>query len=270
MTAPALPDVCWPVDLGCCEKWDEYPPEVQDRSISLATTTLRAMSGFRVGGCPITVRPCRKDCSQPWLLSGYSGEPGLGYPSGPVNLSGRWVNAVCGCGVQDCSCSTVCEVVLPGPVGFVESVQIGTEVLPESWYRVDGGNRLVWTGPDVADCWPLCQDMSGALGDENTFFVTYLNALPVDGLASYAAGVLACEFAKACTGAKCRLPAGVSAVVRQGVAFTITSNAFDGARTGILEVDAWLRSVNPNSLVQPSRVWSPDITKPRVTTWSSP
>ena len=34
------------------------PPEVQDRAPGLASATLRRLTGYRVGGCPITVRPC--------------------------------------------------------------------------------------------------------------------------------------------------------------------------------------------------------------------
>ena len=273
MSTPVLPDVCWPIDLGCCSNWDDYPPEVQDRSVALATTTLRALSGYRVGGCPTTVRPCRQSCFEPWLPTGYTGEPGLGGGSSfaPVNMGGQWLNTMCGCGVSGCACTAVCEVVLPGPVGYVESVQVGVTVLPPAWYRIDDGTKLVWQGPgDLDDCWPLCQDMHAPIGDPNTFAVTYLHGLPVDGLGAYAAGVMACEFAKACSGQKCRLPAGVTAMARQGVSFTIESNAFDGSRTGIQEVDAWLRQVNPNSLIQASRVWSPDINRPRVTTWQSP
>ena len=62
--------------------------------------------------------------------------------------------------------------------------------------------------------------------EPDTFSVTYLNGYPVDGLGAYAAGVLAMEFAKACTGGKCRLPAGVTSVARQGVSLQIATGAF--------------------------------------------
>ena len=270
MTGPTLPDVCWPVDLGCCSNWDDYPPEVQERSLSLATTTLRSLTGYRVGGCPVTVRPCREQCWQPWMVTGYTGEPGMGDGGiRPINLSGQWINMGCGCQRTDCACTQVCEVALPAPVGYIDSVQVGTQTVPAAWYRIDNGNKLVWAGPEVSDCWPLCQDMNAAPGEENTFAVTYLNALPVDGLASYAAGVMACEFAKACSGQKCRLPTGVTNIARQGVSMTVNATGFPEGRTGLVEVDAWLRQVNPNAVQQPSRVWSPDLLQPRVTTWSS-
>jgi len=269
VVVPPMPDLCWPVDVSCCSNWAEYDPEVQDRAVALATSTLRALSGYRVGGCPKTVRPCRQNCAQPILANGYDGS-GVGYyPT--INVTGQWVNVACGCGAQGCACTTVCEVPLPPPVASVQSVQIGTQVIPETWYRVDNGSKLTWQGPDDDDdCgWPLCQDMSKPVGEEDTFAVTYLNALPVDALASYAAGVLACEFVKACSGQKCRLPTGVTSVARQGVAFTVGA-AFDTGRTGIPEVDAWLRTVNPKAMIAPSRVWSPDLNEPRVTTWASP
>jgi len=269
--APLLPDLCWPIDLACCSNWDEYAPEVQNRATSLATSVLRALTGYRVGGCPVTVRPCRENCAQPFLLTGYTGEPGLGGGLGlqPVNVAGTWINMGCGCVAKDCSCTQVCEVLLPPPVGAVSSVQIGVTVLPETWYRVDDGNKLVWQGPpDVTECWPLCQDMSAPVGESGTFAVTYLHGLPVDGLGAYAAGVMACEFAKACSGQKCRLPSGVTSIVRQGISMTVGGSGFTEGRTGIIEVDAWLRTVNPNMLVQSSRVWSPDLVQPRVMTWS--
>lgn len=261
---PVMSDYCWEIDSSCCSGWDDYSDDVKNRAAAMAASTLRALSGYRVGGCPITVRPCRQVCAQAVLPSGFGG----GSFTPTINVTGQWVNVACGCGPVDCSCTVVCEVELPAPVGYVESVQIGTQEIPDTWYRVDNGNKLVWQGPDDLDCWPLCQDMNKRVGEADTFAVTYLNALPVDGLAAYAAGVMACEFAKACQGQKCRLPSGVTNVVRQGVSFTIGGGAFPDGRTGIVEVDAWLRTVNPMSRVQPSRVWSPDVSTGRVTTWT--
>ena len=71
--------------------------------------------------------------------------------------------------------------------------------------------------------------------------------------------MLACEFAKACTGGKCRLPSSVTSIARQGVTMTISSGMFLGGQTGIREVDAYVVSVNPNAQVMPPVVWSPDV-----------
>ena len=54
----------WPVDPACLgEKWDELDPEVQERATGLASATLRRLTGYRVGGCPVTVRPCKASCA---------------------------------------------------------------------------------------------------------------------------------------------------------------------------------------------------------------
>ena len=88
--------------------------------------------------------------------------------------------------------------------------------------------------------------------------ITYVPGIVPDAAALWAAGVLSCEFAKACTGEKCRLPASVTTVSRQGVTMTMSSGMFEGGMTGIREVDAYLVAVNPNAQRLPSTVWSPD------------
>jgi hypothetical protein len=98
-----------------------------------------------------------------------------------------------------------------------------------------------------------------------TFAVRYLPAHAPDALAAYANGVLSMEFAKACTGGKCRLPATVTAVTRQGVSFDLAAGAFGNGLTGIREVDAWIGLWRPEG--SPSRaatVWTPSMRVPRV------
>jgi hypothetical protein len=53
-------------------------------------------------------------------------------------------------------------------------------------------------------------------------------------------------------------------VARQGVAYDIVSGSFPGGFTGIREVDAFIGLWNPRGLVSDSRVWSPDLSRPRV------
>ena len=214
------------------------------------------------------MRPCKSGCGNvAWSFDRYGGSfhPG-------ITIDGTWVNNACGC-THDCSCTTVCEVKLPGPVGRVDAVRVDGVELPGDWYRVDNGNRLVWVGdpdqPEMECPWPLCQDMSAPSSAEGTFAVTYLQGIPVDGLGAYAAGVLACEYAKACSGQACRLPRNVTSLTRQGVGMAIAPTEFADGLTGIPEVDSYIRYWNPNLLKQPSRVWSPDVRPPRTTTWSS-
>jgi len=265
MTTEPVDTGCdWPVDAACFEdSWEALDDEVKDRSIALASATLRRLTGYRVGGCSITVRPCKASCRDLMIPSYYDMlRMGGGVSFWPhVNSDGLWVNS-CGC-QTDCACDALCEVALPPPVGPIESVKIdGVAVSPDD-YRVDG-DALVWVG--AGECpWPACQDMKADDSKPDTFSVTYLNGYPVDALGAYAAGVLAMEFAKACSGdKKCRLPAGVTSIVRQGVSMEIQGGAFPGGFTGIREVDAFVALWNPDALRQPPRVWSPDLKSARV------
>jgi hypothetical protein len=250
---PVPGDCAWPLDPACLTaEWDAFPPEVQGRAHALAATTLRRLSGYRVGGCPITVRPCIRGCLNSALLA----ERGWG----PSQLAdGSWVNS-CGC-QTDCSCTALCEVRLAAPVGPITWVKVDGVVVPPEDYRVDG-DRLVWTGS--GECpWPICQDLASDDTEVGTFAVRYLNAHAPDALAAYAAGVLAMEFAKACTGGKCRLPANVTSVSRQGVSYEMTAGSFPSGRTGIREIDAWLGLWNPEGMRQASTVWWPGKRDPR-------
>jgi len=262
------------------------------------------------------------------------------------------------CPTGDCSCSRLCEAILPGPVGGIVEVLLDGVALPPTAYRVDNGNRLVRTD---GDCWPACQDMAApptfqyepltftgpagtftitrvgqivtitattsttgvidtlgttpwpprglteadgsrstlvaqpdggvrlwnaaapvvetlsmiyetaaaatAPDPTGTFAVRYYQGFAPDAMISYAAGVLANEFLKACEGKKCRLPAGVSRVTRQGVTYEITAGSFPGGFTGIQEVDTVIRLFNPGGLTQAPVVSSPDIRRPRTPTW---
>ena len=244
----------WPVDPACLgDQWDSLDDEVKDRATLLASETLRRLTGYRVGGCPVTVRPCRRTCANTAYLPFYNG----GF-NPHINASGYWVNS-CGC-TSDCSCTELCEISLPAPVGAVYSVLLdGIEVAD---YMISA-NKLVWTG--TGDCpWPVCQDLTLPDSEVGTFSVTYLNAWPVDTLGAYACGVMAYEYAQACVGNKCRLPANVTSLTRQGVSMEIESGAFPGGMTGIREVDAFIAMWNPDGLRQNPRVWSPDIRTPRV------
>jgi len=251
----------WPVDDACLGTgWDDLDQTIKDRAIALASETLRRLTGYRVGGCPITVRPCRSSCTDTTVMPSYW-YAGAVFPFNPhINASGVWING-CGC-TTDCSCEELCEVVLPGPVGEVYTIMSDGVEVPSTEYTIYG-NRLTWTG--TGECpWPMCQNLALPDTEVGTFSVTYLNSWPVDGLGAYAAGVLAFEYAQACQGFTCRLPAGVTAVSRSGVSYDIASGAFPDGFTGIREVDAYLSIWNPQALRQSPRVWSPDLRTPRV------
>lgn len=249
---PVASDVCWPVDTGCCSGFDDYDVEVQDRAIALATTTLRALTGFQVGGCPRTVRPCTTGCDS---MSGSAAfYDGSFYP---LNWNGTWTN--CGCG-GGCIHN---GIELPRPVGRVDRVTIDGVDLAEDEYRIIDGSILIRTNGEP---WPTTQDMTKPDTEVGTWSITYLNAYPVDANGAYAAGVLACEYAKACSGGSCSLPSGVREIARQGVTMTITPGAFPNGMTGIRSVDAYIRVFNPFGLAVPSTVYVPGRRK-RFLTW---
>jgi len=259
----------WPVDPACLvDEWDELDEEIKTRAVDLASATLRRLTGYRVGGCPITVRPCKPGCralAAPSYYDMLRSGGGTGFwPH--INEQGVWVNS-CGC-ATGCSCTQLCEIELPPPVGRVDAVWIDGQKLDDLEYRVDDGNRLIYLGTE--DCpFPACQDMTKPFdsegGSDGTFAVTYLNAYPVDSMGAYAAGTLAMEFARACSdSAACRLPANVVTISRQGVSMEVAAGTFPNGTTGIREVDSYIGLWNPDALRQDSRVWTPQRNAPRV------
>jgi hypothetical protein len=238
---PIVRDYCWEIDTSCCgEAWDAYDSAVTDRALALAASSMRALTGFRVGGCPTTVRPCVSGC----------GGAGTYYGSAftPLNWNGVWSN--CGCGVSGCVHN---GLTLPAPVGRIDEVKIDGIVLDPTGYRLVG-NVLLRT--DFSP-WPTTQNLTLEDSEVGTWSVTYLNAYEVDEVGAYVAGMLACQFAKACSTGKCDLPASVTQVARAGITMTMTPGVFPNGLTGIREVDAYILSWNPNGLRVAPSVWVP-------------
>lgn len=273
---PELPDFCWPVDTSCVGDWDAWevepdpgadPPvagvplysaEDKARAVALAGQTLRLLTGFRVGGCPVTVRPCQAGYrEQTWRTYPVTGAGST--PWYPVSLGGTWLNIGCG-HVGGCGCTGLREVRLYGPATRITEVKVDGVVLPPTDYRLDRGGRLVRLG---GESWPLTQDLSLPDTEPGTWSVTYTAGAEVDGLGAYVAGILAGEYVRACTDGECRLPTGVQTIARQGVTMTLGTGAFPDGRTGIREVDAYIERWNPNRLRGPSQVYSPDLHRPR-------
>jgi hypothetical protein len=258
-TVPEFGGCTWPLDPACLgEEWETMDTSVKERSAALASATLVRLTGHRVSNCPRTVRPCvrnnRRLCFIPF-------EAGSLHPFYPGQTpAGTWTNA-CNCQTQH-TCATDCEVPLPPPVGRVDQVKLDGVVVAPTDYRVDG-NLLVWMG--VGECpWSEHQDLTKPDTEPGTFSVTYLNAYPVDALGAYAAGVLALEYAKACTSkGKCRLPSGVRNLTRNGVSMEIVTGAFPDGNTGIREVDSFIALWNPRHLTHAATVYSPDIRSTR-------
>lgn len=161
-----LPDIgiCYPAGANwlCAYTQEELDAMVEDpevalvmaRSDALAWSTLSSLTGYRLSLCPSVLRPCLAGCSpKTWQTAPVIGGSGT---FSPYISNGTWYNG-CGCSSNDCSCTSLCEVIMPSEVGEIVSVFLdGKEVFPSS-YRVDDGRKLVRTD---GECWPACQDMS--------------------------------------------------------------------------------------------------------------
>ncbi|BBA98365.1 hypothetical protein RVR_4518 [Actinacidiphila reveromycinica] len=261
------PCEAWPTNL-CCEIADGMAEEDVERWTLVASQILWGLSGRRLGPCPVAVRPCRRACLDAAPVSfqaGYSGGPWIPY----IDTGGVWRNAsVCGC-KSDCSCGELCEVRLEGPVYDIVSVDVDGEVLVQEAYRVDSAGLLVRTD---GECWPTCQDMAAPPGEPGTFTVEYRIGLPLDEAAVAAVSELTCHLLKGCApsgSCGCKANRNLTRMVRQGVEMELPdpSLIYAEGRTGLPLVDLWLSVVNPYRLDSPSRVYSPDYKRPRMTTW---
>ena len=269
-------DICYPegTDWTCAytpEEFAELNQAVVERSEALAWSVLSALTGYRVSICPVTIRPCSKRCSigtwdvAPVNDAHFAGAPG-GSPFAPFISGGNWYNA-CGCaGPSDCSCTSLCEVIMPNEVGSITEVWLDGAVLPSTAYRVDDGRKVVLVN---GDCFPACQDMSINDPAQGGVWITYYPGVAPNDLLRYAAGVLAAEFYLACSGKECRLPNGVTSIVRSGMSMTVQTGLFSDNVTGITEVDAIIRIYNPYGLKSRPRVMSPDRARGRINTWSA-
>lgn len=254
----------WSVDPSCNETvWNAASGDDQQRAAQFATLVLWASTGRQYGLCDLTVRPC---VSQFTGQFGYFWDNGTFMPYMPYLWGGQWFNAPCCCdGMCCCGARPFTEVRLLGPVAGIIAVTIDGTLVDPSVYRVDNQQTLV---RQDGDRWPICTDYNLPAGEVGTWTVEYCQGTPVPPALTVAAGSLAVEFLKACAGSACRLPGRVTSVVRSGVSVTMVDldTLFKLGLTGLVEVDMVIRSLNPNGLTHRSRVYTPDVTYPRITT----
>lgn len=133
------------------------------------------------------------------------------------------------------------------PVRHVTRVSKSGVDLDPSEYKIVNGSVLQLTGSQSAD------------GLEVTY--TYGVNVPTSGQRS--ARLLARELVKGWSGEECLLPDRVTNVTREGISFTIMDKQdfLDEGRTGIYEVDLFLRAANPDKARKPARIFSPDKAK---------
>jgi hypothetical protein len=96
--------------------------------------------------------------------------------------------------------------------------------------------------------------------------ITYAYGITVPTAGKMAARKLAIEFARLWAGDEmCELPQRVTSVSRQGVSYTILDNQefIDELRTGLYEIDLFLKVVNPDNARRKSKVFSVDQPRAR-------
>jgi hypothetical protein len=159
-------------------------------------------------------------------------------------------------------------VALAGPTSTaaITSVTVAGAVVPAGAYTVYDGHLL--TRID-GECWPTCRDYSDPAA---AFTVTYLRGDQIPAHVQSAYERLACEVAKACTGADCALPQRIRSMTRQGVEIQMIETDETGRvrtgqiRTGIAMVDQVIDAENPHGLLQRPSVLSLDLPAPRMVT----
>ena len=284
--APIDSGICeldgWEVDTTCLDIPADTPPETLERWRKVAAEFLYIRTGSRLGpSCPVTVRPCRRQCadSYGWLFNqGQFLGAGFRFTGGfiPYMAGGSMFNAsLCGCS-GDCHCGPeLCEVYLPGPVYDVQSVTIDGTVVPDTQYSILDGRYLVRHSNVPEDeptgrCWPSCQDMSLPSG-EGTFVVTYRTGLRVPAMGAAAVTKLVEHYIRGCNGCGCGVAPrnNLSRLSRQGVDLEFQQAGPETPGwTGIELVDQFIHAYNPSGLPRQLRVLSPDAPK-RPRTWQS-
>lgn len=208
-----------------------------------ASYILWAFSGRKFSGIRTVTERYELPCVQTSLLG--TVYPTLTGEGAVVNKVGR--DGSCGCSGAVGGVHT--RMRLRGaPVRAVSRVSISGRILDPTEYKIVNGNVLQLTGTGI-----------NIDGIEVTY--SYGVNPPVAG--QKAARLLARELAKGFAGEDCSLPDRVTNVNRQGFSFTVLDpqDFLDSGRTGIYEVDLFLKASNPDNARKPSKVFSVDRPK---------
>jgi len=235
-----------PSELG-----DQKDSEFAAEATQAASYLLWALSGRKFSGVTIV--------TERYVRTVSSGIFGLSAQTTQVALAhGEAVNVRMG---GEEMLSPLSRIRLRGrPVTAIHSIRLATGkvVPPSDYYMVDHST---------------IQFSNGALWNPYNLEITYAYGSPPPIAGKMAARILARELIKSWEGASdCALPARVTSVTRQGVMYTLLDDQtfIDQMKTGLYEVDLFLKTANPTKALARSRVFSPDVPRARKYNPKSP
>lgn len=234
----------WATEADLCSPCDDYANVgvLAGDMLQAASDVLFELSGRQFPGtCEATIRPVAR-CAHLERM---------------VSLPSPRRSAAIGCG-----CSSYLFAMPDYPVAAVSEVKVDGVVVDPALYRIDDNRTLV----RLADAdgtnpgWPATQRLDLPTTAVGTWSITHTWGREPGPMGVVAAAVLACELALSCDpemASECRLPKKVTSVTREGVSIVLSPSDFldkDG-KTGLYEVDLFLRAVNPERIRRRAAVW---------------
>lgn len=157
------------------------------------------------------------------------------------------------------------------PIDSIDEVKIDGVVIPSTEYEVLEGRTLirVLTSPSATPTemygWPIWQRLDLPDTEVGTFSVKYHFGQAPPEAGKLACNKLAQHLVLPQLGDSTKYPQRVTSIQRQGVS-SMTVDVMDivkTGKTGIYEVDLFLRMSNPQQQNRQAAVWSPDSAKGR-------
>jgi len=279
----ATPGAPLPPRPGPCSPWIDgsdvqaqpgcstVPDDLAAETAEVVSELLYKFSGEQFTGVcgPVTIRPVSRPVDIDTRAFGTLLSPN-GYLSswGSCTAYGMAANGA----VAHYGCSRPPSIDLGAyPVTEIVEVTIDGVTIPADEYYLQDYQSLVRTRQTAESTpterwgWPTCQIMDLDLGQQGTFGVTYMYGMAPPFAGLRAAKTLAREIALNAIGSPNRLPTRVQSVSRQGVSAVVLDimDFIDKGRTGIWEVDIFVKAYNPSGATKQSAVWSPDLGRPR-------
>lgn len=239
----------WANEADLCSPCDDYDIDMglMDDALQAASDILFALSGRQYPGkCTTTVTVDRRH-----IAAQSPGDPSLlrsvgaytGRQSGRLGLRRTGAPKEITLGVH--------------PVIDVTKVVVDGDELADSLYRVDDWRWLVREDD------PDGSNPGWSFDDVMTVDVTYGRTPPPFGV--QAAASLGCQLYLACQPEDvrdgCVLPKRIQSITRQGMQMVVMDpfDFLDEGKTGVYEVDLFLKQANPGGVARRAAIASPDV-----------